>query len=57
MLIINMDGSNNHEIVFDEAVIRLHSIAMAVACLGWHCSSEGASVQVKGRCANCKTTG
>ncbi len=52
MLIINMDGSN-HEFVFDEAV-RLHSIAVATACLGWYCSSEGASVQ--GCCVNCKTT-
>ena len=51
-----MDGSNNHEIIFDEAAIRLCSIAVAAACLGWHCSSEGASVQVNGRRANRKAT-
>jgi hypothetical protein len=55
MLIINMDGSN-HEFVFDEAA-RLHRIDVATACLlGWHCNREGASVQVKGCCANCKST-
>lgn len=50
-----MDGSN-HEFVFDEAV-RLRRIAVATACLlGWHCNKEGASVHVKGWCANRKST-
>jgi hypothetical protein len=54
MFFINMDGSNQ-EFVFDEAV-RLRSNTVATACLGWHCSSEGASVQVNGRRANRKAT-
>jgi hypothetical protein len=50
-----MDGFN-HEMPFIEGDERLRNIAVATACLGWHCISEGASVQVNGRCANRKTT-
>jgi hypothetical protein len=45
-----MDGSN-HEFVLSGAE-WFCSIAVATACLGWHCITERASVQVKRRCPN-----